>query len=43
MSQSNQYFIYCARMIKIKAKPMGYSQWLALAAKLAQQLQAKAE
>lgn len=37
MSQSNLYFLYNARMVKIKAKPLSYAQWL----KLAQTLQAK--
>lgn len=37
MSQTNQYFIYSAKLLKIKVKPLTYAQWL----KLAQTLQAK--
>jgi hypothetical protein len=35
MSQSNQYFIYSAKLLKIKVKPLTYAQWLSLAAALA--------
>jgi hypothetical protein len=38
MSQSNTYFLYSAKLLKIKVKPLTYAQWL----KLAQTLQAKA-